>query len=127
MQVLYVVQLFYIWAIAMVKIGLLLTYVRIWTTRAFRRCLYLVGTTVILWWCSSNFVTIFQCRPIHYFWDRETVGSCLESRPFFISMAIPNIILDIVILSIPLPSIWQLRLPRLQRAALTVIFTAGVL
>lgn len=127
MEVLYVVQLFYISAIAMVKIALLLTYARIWTTRGFRRCLYLVGAIIAIWWGTSTFITIFQCRPIHYFWDSETLGGCLESRAFFIGIAIPNIALDLVVLSIPLPSIWQLQLPRLQKAALTVLFTVGVL
>lgn len=127
MKVDYVVRFLYISAIAVVKIALLLTYARIWTTRGFRRCLYLVGAIIAIWWCSSTFINIFQCRPIHFFWDREIVGDCLESRAFFIGMAVPNIVLDFVVLSIPLPSIWQLQLPRLQKAALTAAFTVGVL
>ena len=127
MEVSYVVQFFYISAITMVKLALLLTYARIWITRGFRRCLYLVGAIIAVWWCTSTFITIFQCHPIQFFWDREIVGDCLASRAFFIGMAVPNIVLDLVVLSIPLPSIWQLQLPRLQKAALTVVFTVGLL
>lgn len=127
MKVLYVVQLFYVSAINSVKIALLLTYARIWTTWEFRRRWYSVGTIIALVWCISMFITIFQCHPIHFFWDHEPGGSCLKSEPFFIGMSIPNTILDLVVLSIPQPSIWQLQLPRMQKAGLTVVFGVGVM
>ena len=129
MKILYIVQHFYVSAVAMVKIALLLTYAQIFTGTlpVFRRCLYIVGTAIVLLWCSSMFVTIFQCRPIHFFWDREPGGSCINARSIFIGMSIPNITLDLAVLSVPIPSIWKLQLPRMQKAGLTLLFGVGIL
>ena len=112
-------------AIALVKISILLLYYRIFPVRRLRISLYVVGAVVLVWWISTQITVIFECTPIYYFWTQTGTGHCIRIGRFFLSQAIPNITTDIVLLALPLPMIWNLQLPLLQRAALTHIFMLG--
>ena len=126
LKLLYIVQFFYASAMAMLKLALLIAYARIWTSPTFRKCLWSVGIIILSLWCCTIFITVFQCHPIHFFWDRGSDGKCMKVPAFFVGPAIPHIVLDLVVLSLPLPSIWRLQLPRLQKAGLTFVFGVGI-
>lgn len=134
--ILYIFENLYAPAIAMVKFSILLFYAPIFTEHTakmptqiwFQRALYIMGAITLLWWISCQFIVIFECAPIHYFWNRKPVtGHCLDVQIFFHSRAIPNIITDLVLLILPLPLIWRLRLPIEQKAALSGVFLLGSL
>lgn len=97
---------------------------QIWFTRA----LYAMGAITTIWWIASQFIVIFECTPIHYFWDRMPVtGHCLNVQKFFDGQAVPNIITDVILLALPLPLIWKLQLPANQKIALSGVFLLGSL
>ena len=50
---------------------------------------------------------------------------CLNVQTFFQGQAIPNIITDLVLLILPLPLIWTLKLPIEQKTALSGVFLPG--
>ena len=129
---LYIHENFYMPSLAMVKLSILLFYARIFPGRTFRRVLYAIGGMVLLWWTCCQFVIVFQCRPIPDFWKyREGPAgpgvNCIDVSSFFVGQAIPNIATDIVLLILPLPSIWRLQLPVSQRLSLVAIFAVGSL
>ena len=135
-HILYVFENFYAPAVAMVKFSILLFYARIFTEHTakmpaqvwFRRALYGMGAITFLWWITCQFIVIFECAPIHYFWDRKPVtGHCLNVQLFFQGQAIPNIITDLMLLILPMPLIWRLQLPMGQKAALSGVFLLGSL
>lgn len=81
-------------------------------------------------------VTTFQCVPTSAFWRRfdphtnlppNSYQCRVDIHDFFIAKAIPNIITDFLMLSIPLPNIWNLQLRTYQKAALFAIFAVGLL
>lgn len=121
----FIFENFYTPSIAVIKVSFLLLYARIFPSRSFRKVLYAVGVVVLLWWTVCQFITIFQCRPIDDFWYRTTNGSCIDSRKYLIGQAVPNIVTDIIIFVLPLPSVWRLELPILQKALVTYCFTCG--
>jgi len=125
---LYVFEIFYAPAIAVVKISILLFYGRIFPSynKWFRRLLYFTGATVCVWWIICQFFVIFECQPIHYFWDRSPSGGrCLDIQAFFLGQAIPNIFTDVILLAMPIPIIWRLHLPKEQKMGLSGIFLLG--
>ena len=125
-QVLYVYENFYAPAIATTKLSVLLFYNRIFSIPKFRIVLYVLGATVAAWWIAMQFTVIFECTPIDFSWDqRGGHGHCINLDKFFLGQAIPNIVTDIVLLSIPLPMIWHLQLPRSQKMALSGVFLLG--
>lgn len=71
--------------------------------------------------------------PVSEFWDRyaltfaRTVDCGVNAIRFFIGNSIPNLLTDAAILVLPIPFVWKLHLPHLQRMTLSSIFLVGAL
>ncbi|KAI3330091.1 hypothetical protein F4824DRAFT_505450 [Ustulina deusta] len=111
--------------IATTKLSILAMYYRIFPTRYIKYGKLVVGSITTMWWTAYILVTIFQCMPIAKVLDKSIQGYCLPLYAFFLGSSIPNIVTDIVILSLPLYEIRKLHLPLRNRAALAGIFLLG--
>jgi hypothetical protein len=80
----------------------------------------------ISWGASFVIVNTFQCWPPQYFWLRVSVqGTCFKGQSaFFISMSAISLAEDIVLL-LPLPTIWKMRLSTIKKIELTGLFSIG--
>ena len=83
----------------------------------------------VVWaWCIAIiFAAIFQCSPIEAAWNPLIPGKCINQKAFFQGQAIPNIIIDFLILFIPIPFLLKLHVGKAQKAALLVVFILGYL
>ena len=70
-------------------------------------------------------VTIFQCRPVTFIWEREGPGKCLNYNAAAFANAGINIVQDIIILVIPMSEVWHLQLTPKKKIAMFCIFSAG--
>lgn len=119
-------EIFYIICIATVKLSILLFYRRIFPVRAARIVIYGVLGVIFVWTITALNIVIFQCRPVRYFWDRASIpGMCMDEISAIIGISIPNIVTDFILLFIPLPLVWRLRIPRTQKLAVTGAFLLG--
>lgn len=72
-------------------------------------------------------VVIFQCSPVQKAWHPGMPGKCLELLPFFyISFGI-KLVVDIVIITLPIPVLWRLKLPRGKKIGICLMFLLGLL
>ncbi|KAL2852942.1 hypothetical protein BJY01DRAFT_83161 [Aspergillus pseudoustus] len=73
-------------------------------------------------------ISIFQCRPIHAYWDLEPQYSyhCLNGGAIVFSASVINIFTDVLVTILPMPLIWNLKLPTRQRLAVISIFALGI-
>lgn len=128
-KMLYLLEQFYPPAVNLTKISILLLYGRLFPTPRFRRYLYGMGIFIVLWWMMNQVTNTVQCIPLHYFWTQWTrnpgKGHCINTLKYYRCQAFPNIITDIILLILPLPEIWKLRLPQSQKMALSGIFCLG--
>ncbi|KAL8996991.1 MAG: hypothetical protein Q9169_003642 [Polycauliona sp. 2 TL-2023] len=115
------------WTIATVscKLAILSFYNVIFTFRRFRILSYaLMGA------CLSYvlmFIPIFmtQCRPIAAAWN-PSLGQCKPiERQEFASVSI-NMVLDLMIVVLPMPTLWSLQMPRRRKALLSIVFGLGL-
>lgn len=75
-------------------------------------------------------LAMFQCLPIHYFWDRAMPGAkgkCVKAAPALIAFSAFNVFSDVVILLLPIPIVWNLKVSRRQKVSLSGVFLLGVL
>lgn len=79
------------------------------------------------WQISQVFVQIFACIPVQASWDQSISGNCQTIAHTRIMNSVSNIVTDFIILLLPLPVIWRLKLPRNQKLALTGVFGLGFL
>jgi len=118
----------YLASVSLPKLSALFFYLRVFVYRKGRVLAYIVIGLVILNWAVFSITSIFQCRPIAYWWDKTIQGGvCFNLRIYNPAMCVPNIATDVVVLLLPISSLMQLKLPLLKRVALCFIFlTASV-
>ncbi|KAI9803327.1 MAG: hypothetical protein M1825_002118 [Sarcosagium campestre] len=122
----YAIQILYPLTLTFTKLSILLLYWRLFPTRGFRLGTYIVGAIVVIWWLEVELVTIFQCKPISYLWDKSGKGRCLDLRgAFSIANAPPNIGIDVILLAMPIGKVWQLRVEKRVKIALSGVFLLG--
>ncbi|KAL4944497.1 hypothetical protein BDV06DRAFT_233191 [Aspergillus oleicola] len=111
--------------IAVIKIAILLLYIRIFPTRSFRIAAYILGAITIAWAISIVCVSVFQCTPVAKSWDPMLSGSCINLKGSFIGNAVPNILTDVAILSLPVRMVWKLQAPVAYRVGVIGLFMLG--
>ena len=118
-------MMFWALGVAVVKIGILLFYWRIFAVREFRRRVAMVGALLL----ASSFAIfmsfMLQCIPIPRFWGDTEDGHCINQVAFYISGGSVNIASDILVLSLPIRQVWKLNAPVNQRVALVFLFCLG--
>ena len=123
----YVYETMYTIAIALTKISILLFYSRIFTERKFRIALRITFALVVSWLVAIELVVLAECVPISGLWDLSISSRCISLVPFFIGAGVPNVVLNVVIVFLPLPMIWTLDIERKHRWALSAVFGLGAL
>ena len=117
-------------SIALSKCAMLVLFIRVFTTRnrTFTIGVYLIGFIVVATSTVNTFVTIFQCSPVAYEWNKDIHGGkCIDGVAFARYMAIPNVITGAIMLIMPIPLVWRLNLSVSGKIALTATFLHGIM
>ncbi|CAG8083200.1 unnamed protein product [Penicillium salamii] len=115
----------YVTAVALTKISILLMYARIFPTKGFRIASIILGVVSISWAISIIFVSVFQCTPVARAWNPTIPGTCINLKGSFIGNAVPNIVTDIAILSLPVRAVWGLHANLVHRLSVIGMFLLG--
>ena len=115
---------------ATLKLTFLLFYLRIFPSASIRRLLWGTVGLTCAYGIAYVVASIFQCTPIEYYWQRwdpTHQGKCIDTRSLSISHAILGIALDLWILGIPIPQLYQLQLGFWKKIGMGVVLSLGVL
>ncbi|KAI1741634.1 hypothetical protein F4680DRAFT_446639 [Xylaria scruposa] len=120
------------WAVAMllVESSILLEWLRIFAptgNRLFVQSCKILLVATVLFYTASLVVFNVSCRPFKKNWDKKLEGSCTDIKRIHLGVVIVNIVLDLVILILPQPVIWNLQMTRLRKTGVSTVFTIGVL
>ncbi|KAI0123342.1 hypothetical protein BJ170DRAFT_105591 [Xylariales sp. AK1849] len=97
-------------------------------THAQLRLPYIVTMSLIAAWSvSQTLVTAIPCIPVKAFWDRSIAAKCIDENMKRWMNSIGNIVTDFIILVLPVPVLWRIRLPAGQKWALGGVFGLGLL
>ena len=128
-QLITIGQTMYVIAIALVKLSLLLQYLRIFVPIRDSSVIVLVTYFVIwshlIFYLINLFFGIFACSPRRKLWDRFIDGHCFNIDAIIISSAAMNCISDFVILLLPQGVIWRLQMPLRRKLGISAIFLTG--
>ncbi|PYH42263.1 putative integral membrane protein Pth11-like [Aspergillus saccharolyticus JOP 1030-1] len=113
--------------VAFIKLSILASYKRLFAARSMSRAVNLVALVVILWAIIVSLVGTFLCLPVAKFWHRALPGRCLDATSFYYGQQIPNIVTDLILLLLPLKSVWALPISKTQRVLLSGVFLVGIL
>ena len=88
----------------------------------------IISVIVIGYSIATIFALIFPCRPVNKSWDATILeGSCINRGAVYIVQAVTNIVTDVLLLLLPIPMVWRLQMPLVQKFGLVVIFVIGSL
>lgn len=124
MQVTFAYSLIYIWCLAALKMSQLILYLRVFAARL-SKWVYGIGAIVVLWAVIFNFLFIFLCDPIHQQWTVERVGYCMDQMLVLKCLIMTNLVTDLVIVILPMRSVWQLQMRKTERLAIIACFGLG--
>ncbi|RMZ10008.1 hypothetical protein D0862_03402 [Hortaea werneckii] len=123
----YVIEIFYYFSLFFVKVSILMLYLRL--AGSLRTFLYwgAIGTLVIIvaQFVSTIVVVGTQCMPMATYWDPTVEGTCININDFFYSTNIFTIITDIMIIGLPIATLWKLNCPRAQKYGIMLAFLLG--
>ena len=120
------VELTYFLAVCTGKLAILTIYTRNFPSRPMLDITYTLMGIVVATWFGTSMAAIFQSVPVGCQWD-QSATSCksIDMLSFFRYCSLPNIITDILVLFLPMPKIWRLRLSRSDKFGLTAVFLTG--
>jgi hypothetical protein len=125
--VVYIAENIYVAILGLVKLSVLVFYLRIFPQTWFRYTVYgalvfvIVSTTII------SLLTIFQCKPIAYFWDRDLHGKCININALAYANSAMSIVQDVLIVVLPIPVLSKLHLGRKKKIGVIFMFAVGSL
>ncbi|KAI1427097.1 hypothetical protein F5Y12DRAFT_738617 [Xylaria sp. FL1777] len=130
LQTEFATQLLSVLSLVFTKLSIVLFYRRI-----FRGNVFTIVSSVLLaiitgWGIAFFFATLLECIPTSETWmslygTPQHDAHCYQYLPMFIATAISNMIVDIAILSVPLPIVWKLKITTRQKIAISGIFLLG--
>ena len=111
-----------------VKLSILCFYIRIFgTDRNICKLVIIFGVIVILWALHIVLETFLICRPLAMNWDATVKGHCGNRNVMFVFAGASNMVTDLMVLLLPVRTIWHLNMPMLRRLGVISIFCLGTL
>ncbi|CZS92081.1 related to integral membrane protein [Rhynchosporium graminicola] len=125
LQTFWIAQGFYKLTSNLTKASIILLYLRIFVQKPFRIACNMMLAIILAYMAATWFATIFQCNPIPRAWNKTIPGTCIDLTKNWYANAGFSIATDLIILVLPMPLLWQSRLPLNQKAALMGVFALG--
>lgn len=120
---LYALQMLYFSAVALPKISICLLYLSIFDRRPARLATHLVLWVLVVNWVVWIAVTLLQCRPFAYQWNKSIPGGrCVNLVAMYKASSAPNIATDVAILVLPIRMALQLHVSWSRKLGVLVVF-----
>jgi hypothetical protein len=111
----------YIALLALCKASMLFFFLRIFPTKFMVYTSKIALVVVLLWAVAFIFTSIFLCTPISAQWTG--MGKCGEYIPFIQSIIATNAAGDLIIMAMPMQSLWQLQKRTQEKLAIMLCFS----
>lgn len=127
MKVVLSFQLLYMSSLTLVKCSVLVFYKRIFVGEGMQKLSTITIIFVVAWCIGHSLAMVFICHPTAFWWDMTIPGGyCLDQLPIYVSLIITNIFTDLVIMGLPMVTIWELKMKTTEKLALTAAFALGI-
>ncbi|KAH7024497.1 uncharacterized protein B0I36DRAFT_352728 [Microdochium trichocladiopsis] len=133
---LWLITLFYYVLISLLKISILLFYLRIFPSQGFRRVTWATIAVVSLYALAFLLAHILQCQPVSFNWTQwndpggrpgtgPKQGRCIDNIAVARSNAVISIVLDVWMLLLPLYKVRELNTSLKKKIAISAMFFVG--
>ncbi|KAI0448393.1 hypothetical protein F5B21DRAFT_122014 [Xylaria acuta] len=125
-KVLFSFELFHIISLNVGKLSALFFYLKLFNNKSVARitkwCILAVslGTVGLILW------QFLFCHPLYKMWEWDGLENCGDRQPLYVAVCVWSIFTDLLVLVVPLPIIWKLKMERTQKIRLSWLFAAGL-
>ncbi|KAL2268214.1 hypothetical protein VTJ83DRAFT_3060 [Remersonia thermophila] len=120
-------ELIYATSIGTVKLSVMFFYLRVFVNRGLRLATKIFLGFVVAWSFANVLQVFLICRPFAKTYTPELEGVCGNQIASFIAIGVFNIVTDIFIIVMPLPTVWSLKMSTPTKLGLTAVFVVGLL
>ena len=111
-----------------IRAAIILVYISIFPLRSVSIACYTILAINVAFGVSAVLADCLICQPISYRWGVSTAGgSCGNQKALDLDVAVLNLLLDVVVVVLPMPTLWKLPLAKGRKAALTCMFGIGIM
>jgi hypothetical protein len=115
-------------ALVCVKLSIVFFYLRIFERGRFKTAAHCVNVYNVAWAISTWIVNLTSCTPIAFYYDRTIKnGSCRNQAITGTISGALSLLGDLLVLALPLPMIWGLKINWRKKASIAGIFLLGCL
>ncbi|KAI5862502.1 hypothetical protein GGS23DRAFT_570527 [Durotheca rogersii] len=116
----------WLFASVFVKMSILWLYNRIFAIREFRRWCWALMAVNGCYGVSFLVVYLTNCTPVDQLWNPTPDGHCRDMQISDFATVAINMLFDLAILLLPLPTLWGLKLPLRKKIVVTIMFSFGI-
>jgi hypothetical protein len=120
-------ELIFSTTISTIKISVLMFYLRVFVNRSLRIATKAALIFVMLWSVGNILQVFLICRPFVKTYSLTAEGVCGDQIASFIAIGAFNVITDVIILTLPLPTVWSLKMSTPAKLGLTGVFLVGLM
>ncbi|KAB2110076.1 hypothetical protein AG0111_0g2228 [Alternaria gaisen] len=106
------------------KLSVLLMYISIIPNTSMLIICRYIGAAIILWILVDLITALSICKPLAQAW--KDPDKCTSQNPFYFSQGMLNLIIDMVIIVLPMPYIFRLRMPWSRKVVAIVMLGLGI-
>jgi hypothetical protein len=131
------IELTYMASTSLIKISILCFYRRLANGAIGRTFVYWVWGSiafVIIYFISFTLAIVFTCTPVEGYWRMfdimwrlQNEMTCRNEGAMIVGVVVVSTVQDFVICALPIFLVWNLQIPKRQKAALIAIFAMGLL
>ncbi|KAM7196287.1 hypothetical protein V8F20_007127 [Naviculisporaceae sp. PSN 640] len=122
-------ELLYATTTATIKLSILCFYLRMFCARFSNQLKTIVKGVMasIFLWSVANILQVFLiCHPFQATFDDKVVGTCGNQVASYIAIGCFNAVSDLVVLGLPITTLWTLRLKMVHKFCLSLVFLLGL-
>ncbi|CAL8583153.1 hypothetical protein XPA_008787 [Xanthoria parietina] len=119
------IQIIFACAITVTRFSLLVFYHRIFPVKRFTVVAIITGCILIAWWIGFIFAIVFSCRPTESFWNKALIDHCVNEHTLSWGVTGSEMAVNVIMLVLPIPWLWHLRLACTKKLALIGLFMLG--
>ncbi|KAL4916725.1 hypothetical protein BDW62DRAFT_202386 [Aspergillus aurantiobrunneus] len=124
-----IIPLQFLWVLSLscTKISILFLYLRIFPVRWVVWSSWATITVIVAWAIATILAGCLICRPFAFNWDKTIAGgSCGNQVTSFTVTGVINLLTDVVVLVLPMPSLSRLQMATYKKVTLIAVFGLGL-
>ena len=125
-RILVVAPILHAAACAFPKLVVLTLYLRIFVVEKRSRVACYALISLVLALCVADIIVgASKCVPLEYLWRQNGDERCAVVVRYFQVSTVPNVLVDICMILLPLPVVWNLQTSRQAKIGVTIMFLTG--